>query len=187
MLVLTAMLLTLENIKAIYHGVKKVIWPILFRKKRLNCWLQINWKPYVMYYNLFLQSLVVGMFREGGRKDARMSLSLLLVSLRDSRLGSTSVAGKSALGLLLLFTSQCITFEGGAGVPWTVSMCNCMLLQNESMCKWSKLKTLGSTSVGPAAVCFSVHQFWRGGPRGGGDLKLYAVIKWEWNKILSKW
>ena len=53
------------------------------------------------------------MFREGGRKDARMSLSLLLVSLRDSRLGSTSVAGKSALGLLLLFTSQCITFEGG--------------------------------------------------------------------------
>ena len=43
------------------------------------------------------------MFREGGRKDARMSLSLLLVSLRDSRLGSTSVAGKSALGLLLLF------------------------------------------------------------------------------------
>ena len=70
-----------------------------------------------MYYNLFLQSLVVGMFREGGRKDARMSLSLLLVSLRDSRLGSTSVAGKSALGLLLLFTSQCITFEGGAGVP----------------------------------------------------------------------
>ena len=161
------MLLTLENTKAIYHGVNKVIWPILFRKKRLNCWLQINWKPYVMYYNLFLQSLVVGMFREGGRKDARMSLSLLLVSLRDSRLGSTSVAGKSALGLLLLFTSQCITFEGGAGVPWTVSMCNYMLLQNESMCKWSKLKTLGSTSVGPAAVCFSVHQFWRGGPRGG--------------------
>ena len=61
----------------------------------------------------FLQSLVVGMFREGGRKDARMSLSLLLVSLRDSRLGSTSVAGKSALGLLLLFTFQCITFERG--------------------------------------------------------------------------
>ena len=55
------------------------------------------------------------MLREGGRKDARMSLSLLLVSLRDSRLGSTSVAGKSALGLLLLFTSQCITFERGEG------------------------------------------------------------------------